>query len=72
MINSGGPQGCVLSAVLFIVYTSDCRKSFKCVTIIKYADDTVIVGLLLDDEDDVQYYIKMRFSDSQNGVKGTF
>ena len=44
-INTGAPQGCVLSAVLFIIYTADCRSSSKHV-IVKYADDTVIIGLI--------------------------
>lgn len=44
--NTGAPQGCVLSALLFTLYTSDCQNfSDKC-TVIKYADDTVIVGLI--------------------------
>ena len=53
-INTGAPQGCVLSAVLFIIYTADCRSSSKHV-IVKYADDTVIIGLI-SNEDDVETY----------------
>ena len=53
-INTGAPQGCVLSAVLFIIYTSDCRSSSKHV-IVKYADDTVILGLISNDEDVTTY-----------------
>ena len=44
--NTGSPQGCVLSALLFILYTYDCQSQYdKCITL-KYADDTVIIGLL--------------------------
>jgi hypothetical protein len=50
-INTGAPQGCVLSAGLFTLYTSDKESSNDKCTIVKYADDTVIVGLL-DDSDD--------------------
>ena len=50
-INTGAPQGCVLSAFLFIMYTNDmCLNSPDC-KIIKYADDTVILGLVKDNDD---------------------
>ena len=42
----GAPQGCVLSPVLFSLYTSDCVSSTSCCSILKYADDTVIIALL--------------------------
>jgi ribosomal protein L22 len=45
-INTGGPQGCVLSAFLFIVYTNDMSENGENCIIIKYADDTVIIGLI--------------------------
>ena len=45
-LNTGAPQGCVLSALLFILYTNDCRAKGENVSILKYADDTVIVGLM--------------------------
>ena len=49
-ISTGGPQGCVLSAGLFILYSSDkCATQDNCF-IMKYADNTVIVGLLNDDD----------------------
>jgi hypothetical protein len=44
--NTGAPQGCVLSPLLFTLYTSDCRSSDDSTRIFKYADDTVIVGQL--------------------------
>ena len=53
-INTGAPQSYVLSAVLFIIYTSDCRSLSKHV-IVKYADDTVTVGLVCSDEDVTTY-----------------
>ena len=54
IVNTGAPQGCVLSAVLFTVYTADCRSDSDKVVIVKYADDTVIIGLLSNDDE--QYY----------------
>lgn len=45
-ISTGVPQGCVLSPVLFSIYTSDCVSTDANCSIIKYADDTVISGYL--------------------------
>ena len=53
IVNTGAPQGCVLSAFLFTIYTTDCTSSSKEVVILKYADDTVIVGLLHNDNETV-------------------
>jgi hypothetical protein len=44
--NIGAPQGCVLSPVLFTLYTADCRSVHDNCKIVKYADDTAIVGLI--------------------------
>ena len=40
------PQGCVLSPALFTIYTDGHRGSEKDTIIIKYADDTALVGLM--------------------------
>ena len=45
-VNTGGPHGRVLSAFLFIVYTNDMRSPNQNSHIVKYADDTVILGLI--------------------------
>ena len=45
-ISTGAHQGCVLSAILFIIYTNELRSRFRNCHLIKYADDTVIVGLI--------------------------
>ena len=50
-INTGAPQGCVLSAFLFIVYTNELCENNKSCKIIKYADDTVVVGLIKDNDE---------------------
>ena len=42
--NTGAPQGCVLSPLLFTLYTNDCVSTCKGCIILKYADDTAIIG----------------------------
>ena len=44
-INTGAPQGCVLSPVLFTLYTSDCRAITENCKLYKYADDTALLSL---------------------------
>ena len=48
--NTGVHQGWVFSSVLFILHTNDCRNVFDDCTIIKYADDTVNTGRILNDD----------------------
>ena len=47
---TGAPQGCVLSPLLFTLYTSDCRSQSKQCKIYKYADDTAIVSQCINDD----------------------
>ncbi len=39
----------MLSPLLFTVYTNDCVNSTPCSSIIKYADDTAVVGKITND-----------------------
>jgi hypothetical protein len=45
--NTGDPQGCVLSPLLYSLFTLDCVAAYDSNTIIKFADDTTVVGLII-------------------------
>ncbi|KAK3528738.1 hypothetical protein QTP70_011206 [Hemibagrus guttatus] len=45
-LNTGAPQGCVLSPLLFTLLTHDCAAMHSSNHIIKFTDDTTVVGLI--------------------------
>lgn len=51
VLNTGAPQGCVLSPLLYILYTNDCQSPVTTTHYFKYADDTNILALLNQDND---------------------
>ncbi len=50
-LSTGSPQGCVLSPLLFTMMTHDCRARFSTNHVVKYADDTTVVGFIQEDNE---------------------
>ena len=46
LLNTWAPQGCVLCPLLYSLLTHDCVATHASNSIIKFADDTTVVGLI--------------------------
>ena len=44
ILNTGAPQGCVLSPFLFTLFTNDCVSGNQSVRVVKFSDDTTVIG----------------------------
>jgi gmma-aminobutyric acid receptor subunit gamma len=55
ILNTGAPQGCVLSVyiVLYSLFTHYCVAKHNSNTIIKFADDTTVIGLITDSDETI-------------------
>ena len=56
---TGTPQGSVLSPLLFSVYTNRITSTLNNVTVIKYADDTCIIGCIANESDLSDYFYEI-------------
>jgi gmma-aminobutyric acid receptor subunit gamma/cGMP-dependent protein kinase 2 len=50
ILNTGAPHWCVLNPLLHSLFTHDCMARHHSNTIIKFADDTTVVGLITDND----------------------
>ena len=51
ILTTGSPQGCVLSVLLYSLFTHDCVAMHTSNSIIKFADDTRVVGLITKNDE---------------------
>ncbi|XP_055499201.1 UPF0462 protein C4orf33 homolog isoform X1 [Leucoraja erinacea] len=50
-LSTGTPQGCVLSPMLYSLFPHDCVPAYDTNTIVKFADDTTVIGLITNGDE---------------------
>ncbi len=51
VLNIGAPQGCVLSQLLYSLYTHDCTATHSSNVIVKFTEDKMVIGLITDNDE---------------------
>jgi hypothetical protein len=51
ILNTVAPQECVLSPLLYFLFTHDCTARNDSNTILKFSDATTVVGLITNHEE---------------------
>ena len=70
ILNTEAPQGCVLSPVLYSLSTHDCVAIHASNSIIKFADDTTVVGLITNNNEALGvWFQENNFSPNVNKTK---
>lgn len=69
--DTGIPQGCVLSPIIYTLFTHDCVTSHKNHIILKFVDKTTVIGHITD-VDEATYRRKVARLVMKNMIVDTF